>query len=170
MRALAVILLALVAAGSAEAHEVGQFHQGFVSTVSGVEPPLPGLLVDIYNGHELLTVRNFTQKTVRFPGADIVLTPGLAASWREPQIAPAGPPQREGLVRRWRIPGTADGEPFAIVGFLGYSGPLPPDEGLPAWVIVLAGAAGALGLGAALALPLLRRKGEDGAPTSATEP
>jgi hypothetical protein len=159
VRSLLAAFVALSFVAGAAAHTVGT-HQGFVSTVSGIEPPLPGLLVDVYGGHELLTVRNFTQKTVRFDEPGIVLTPGLSASWREPRIAPTGPPEKRGLIQNWRLPGSADGEPFAIVGFLGYSGPLPEDGGFPTWALILLGAAGALALGAALALPHIRRKGE----------
>jgi hypothetical protein len=71
-----------------------------------------------------------------------------------------------------RITGEADGKPFAIVGFLGYRPPpaVSRDARLPAWMIVLAGAGGALILAAALALPLRRREGEDERGEAATGP
>ena len=67
------------------------------------------------------------------------------------------------FVKNWRIPGEADGEPFEIVGFLGYRAPPGEKEGdwpYPAWVIALAIAAGGIVLTAALGLPLRRREGE----------
>jgi hypothetical protein len=162
---LALLVLALACAPDALAHGEGA-HHGFVSTVSAVEPPQLGLLVHVLGGHERLSVRNLTQKTVRFEEPGLVLAPGEAAAWADPRIAPTtGRPRREGLVRNWRIPGTADGEPFEIVGFLGYAGPLPSqDDGVPAWAIVVAGGAGALVVAAAVALPLRRREGESEAP------
>jgi len=158
---LLVALLALALACGAEAHaHAGGPHTGFVATVSAIEPPQLGLLVQVLGGHERLSVQNLTPKTVRFDEAGIVLAPGESAAWPEPRIAPSEPPRHEGLIRRWRIPGSADGEPFAIVGFLGYAGPVEQDEGLPGWAIALAGAGGAAVLAAALALPLRRREGE----------
>ncbi len=165
MRALAASLAALALAAGASAHPTGT-HVGFVSTVSGIEPQLPGLLVTVIGGHERLSVRNLTQKRVvvldESDRPAVELAPGESGSWSDPRIGSSEPPpDEEGLVRRWRIRGTADGEPFEIAGFLGYRPP-PAAEGagLPAWAVVLAGGAGALALAAALALPLRRREGE----------
>jgi hypothetical protein len=137
--------------------------------VSYIEPQLPGLLVQVLGGHERLSAANLTRKkVVIFNERDrplVSIAPGKTRIWSEPRIGSAeAPPEREGLVRYWRIPGTADGEPFEIVGFLGYRPPGQPAQddgsGLPGWAIALAATGGALLLGGALALPLRRRKGE----------
>jgi hypothetical protein len=176
VRAILALLLAFGFVAGASAHSTGR-HVGFVSTVSGVEPPTPGLLVNVVGAHERLSVRNWTQKTVVIfdergrPAVE--LAPGEMQAWDDPRIGSSEPPpEQAGLVRNWRIRGTADGEPFAIVGFLGYR---PPPgvggPGLPTWAIVLAGMGGALVLAAVLALPLRRREGEDErAETAPTEP
>jgi hypothetical protein len=168
LRALvALAVLALACATGAEAHDGGG-HTGFVATVSGIEPQLPGLLVSVSGGHERLALRNLTSKTVVVFGEDgqpsLQLAPGRSGSVSDARIGSAGPPPEQGeFVKNWRIPGEAGGEPFEIVGFLGYRSP-PGDEredgvGVPAWAVVLAAGAGALMVVAALALPR-RRKGE----------
>ena len=165
---LASLLAALAGAAGAFAHE-GATHVGFVSTVSTIDPFLPGLLVRVIGGHERLSVTNLTRKTIVIfdrSGRPVArIPPGENRVWTEPRVgATEEPPEREGLVRNWRIPGTADGKPFEIVGFLGYrpppGKPARKDGGLPGWAIALAVAGGALLLAVALALPLTRRKGE----------
>lgn len=163
---LALFLLTLAFTPGAHAHGGGS-HTGFAARVSVIEPFLPGLLVEVLGGHQRLSVTNLTDKNlVILDGGGqpfVRIAPGETEAWAEPRIgADQEPPEREGLVKNWRIEGTADGEPFAIVGFLGYRPPagessLPEDSGLPVWAIVLAGAGGAFVLGAALALPMLRR-------------
>jgi len=164
----AVLALSLTCTAGAHAHGGGA-HTGFVSTVSGIEPPQLGLLVQVLGGHERLSLRNLTQKTVVVLDEDGVealrLAPGESGSVADPRIGSTGPPPEEGeFVRNWRIPGEADGAPFEIVGFLGYRPPPgaqdESDSGLPVWAIVLAAAGGALVVAAALALPLRRREGE----------
>jgi hypothetical protein len=49
-------------------------------------------------------------------------------------------PQKTQLVFRWRVPGSADGAPFAIKGILGYR-PAPPTPGGHDWVLPVAVAA-----------------------------
>jgi hypothetical protein len=157
---------ALLAAAPVHAHGGGA-HTGFQARVSTIEPFLPGLLVQVLGGHERLSVTNLTEKQVVIldDGGEpfLRIAPGETEVWDEPRIgATEDPPERDGLVRNWRIRGTADGVPFEIVGFLGYrpppGGPVKEDgSGLPAWAIVLAAAAGAVVLAAAT-VPLLRRK------------
>jgi hypothetical protein len=160
---------ALLAAALAHAHGGGA-HTGFQAAVSYIEPAHPGLLVRVLGGHERLSVANLTDKDVVIldeRGQPFVrLAAGRTEVWAEPRIgATEEPPEREGLVRNWEIRGTADGEPFTIVGFLGYRAPTEEaaaemaGEGLPTWAVVVAGAAGAVVLAAALAVPLLRRSG-----------
>ena len=154
------------AATPAAAHGEGE-HTGYVSTVSGVEPLIPGLLVDVTGAHEWLSVRNWTPARVvifdeRGRPAE-TLQPGETRAWRDPRIQPppGAPPKEEGIVRNWRIPGEAGGRRFEIVGFLGYRPPpQAPEDALPRWAVAAAAAAGAGALAAALALPRLRRKDE----------
>jgi hypothetical protein len=164
---IAAAVLALACATGAEAHDGGG-HTGFVATVSGIEPQLPGLLVSVSGGHEQLALRNLTSRPVVVFGEDgqpsLRLAPGRSGSVSDSRIGSAGPPPEQGeFVKNWRIPGTAGGEPFEIVGFLGYRSPSGEEQddgvGLPAWGIALAAGVGALMVVAALALPR-RRKGE----------
>jgi hypothetical protein len=163
MRALVVVtVLSLAGAAGAHAHEGGP-HTGFAARVSVIEPFLPGLLVQVTGGHERLSVANLTDKTVVIlddRGRPFVrIPPGKTRVWAEPRIgATEEPPEKEGLVRNWRIRGTADGEPFQMRGFLGYrpEGRQNDDSGgLAAFAIVLA--AGLLTLGALVAVRLSRR-------------
>jgi hypothetical protein len=167
MRSLAAISLAVLAcATGAHAHGGGE-HTGFQARVSTIEPFIPGLLVTVLGGHERLSLGNLTDNHVVIldaAGQPLVrVPPGQTEVWAEPRIgATEEPPEREGLVRNWRIRGTANGEPFEIVGFLGYrppheAAPQSEEEGLPTWAIVAAGVAGAFVVAAALAVPLRRR-------------
>jgi hypothetical protein len=171
LRALTVsiaVLGTLATGGPAAAHGTGS-HTGFVSTVSGIHPPQPGLIVSVYGGHEQLSIRNLTRGSVAILGENgepvLRLEPGKAGALADPRIGSTGPPPEEGeFVKDWRIAGTADGTPFEIVGFLGYRPPpgatAGGDDGLPGWAIAVAVVGGTLVLGAALALPLWLRKDE----------
>jgi hypothetical protein len=151
---------ALAAAPAGRAHETGT-HAGFQSTVSYIEPHVPGLIVQVLGGHERLSMANLTKRNiVIFDGRGRPferVPPGRTRVWADPRIgAREPPPEREGLIRYWRIPGTADGERFEIVGFLGYRPPAraaSESDGLPTWAIIAAGAAGLLLLAAALVIP-----------------
>ena len=120
----------------------------------------------VIGGHQRLSVANLTEKSVVIPGVEgrppVTIEPHRTEVWDEPRVgADQDPPEREGLVRNWRIAGTADGEPFAIVGFLGYRPPPEApgeDGGLPRWAIVLLVAGGVVVLAAAAATPLLLRR------------
>jgi hypothetical protein len=157
---LLVLLVAAAAtfacASSAGAHEGGT-HTGFAARVSTIDPFLPGLLITVIGGHERLSAANLTDKRIVILDEDgetlVRIAPGKTEVWTEPRIgADTEPPQEEGLVRNWRIAGRADGEPFEILGFLGYRPPPAAESnegsGLPAFAIVLA-AGGLLVLGAA---------------------
>lgn len=169
MRAVfAAAVVALACTAFAEAHDGGG-HTGFVATVSGVEPHVPGLLVSVAGGHERLAVRNLTSKTVVIFGEagrpSLRLAPRRSGSVSDRRIGSAGlPPEHGEFVKNWRIPGEASGKPFEIVGFLGYRSPPGEDrdggDGSPAWIVALATGVGTLMLVTALALPLRRRKGE----------
>jgi hypothetical protein len=176
--AVVAAFAALAVAGGAGAHG-DPSRTGFVSTVSSIEPAVPGLLAQILPGN-LLSVRNWSGKTVvldgpdgeplvRFAGAEVherdragwrLVRRGTSHAWHDPRIHWTGPaPERSGLVTRWRITGTADGRPFAVAGFIGYTATAADAEGLSKLAVagLAAGAAVAL---CALALPLVRRKGE----------
>jgi hypothetical protein len=170
MRAVAAVVLLAVACAPAVAAHGGGRHAGFVATVSGIEPPLPGLLVTVLDGHERLSIRNWTQRTIVVFGEDgreaLRLAPGEARTVADPRIGSSGPPPAEGeFVKNWRIRGEADGTPFDIVGFLGYRPPRDAveedDSGLPTWAVALVVGAGVLAAAAALALPLRRRGGRE---------
>ena len=164
--AVAVTVLALACAADAQAHGEGS-HTGFAARVSVIEPFLPGLLVQVIGGHEQLSIANLTDRNVVIldaRGQPFVRIPaGTTEVWVEPRIgATDEPPEREGLVRNWRIPGTADGERFEIRGFLGYRPPAAAsqeDSGASGWTILLALIVGALVLSAATALLLARKRG-----------
>jgi hypothetical protein len=155
----------LVGAPAAHAHGLGS-HAGFVSVVSTLDPPLPGVLVRVIGGHEHVSVTNLTEKSIVIFDAQnqplVRVAPHETQVWREPRVgATEEPPEREGLVRNWRIRGTADGEPFLIVGFLGYRPPPSADDedaGVPGWAVALLVAGGLVVLTAAAAVPLLLRR------------
>jgi hypothetical protein len=166
MRALvAAWVLALTCVAGAQAHGGGT-HSGFASRVSTIEPFVPGLVVQVVGGHEQLSLANLTKKSIVVlddGGRPLVrIGPGKTEVWDEPRIGWAGEtPAREGLVRNWTIAATADGEPFEIVGFLGYRPPpgtTQPagDDGSAAWVVVLGLTVGLAALAAATLL--LRRR------------
>lgn len=160
-----VTLVALLSAVSAHAHGLGS-HTGFVSTVSTIEPNVPGLLVRVLGGHEQLSVSNLTRQNVVIfdaNGRALQRIPaGRTRVWADPRIgSDEAPPEREGLVRYWRIPGTADGERFEVVGFLGYRPPpaaRDDAQGVPWWAYLAAAGLGALVLAAAVIMP--RRRAE----------
>jgi hypothetical protein len=162
MRAVvAIMLLALAGAAGADAHRGGS-HAGFASRVSVIDPFFPGLLVTVLGGHRRLSITNLTGKTIVILDARrrplVRITAGQTKVWTEPRIgANDDPPEKEGLVRYWRIPGTAGGMPFEIVGFLGYRP--PPGEAdeaaAPLWAVIAAAALAAL---VVAALVLQRRR------------
>jgi hypothetical protein len=157
-------LVALLSAVSAHAHGLGS-HTGFVSTVSTIEPHVPGLLVRVLGGHEQLSLSNLTRQNVVIfdpNGRALQRIPaGTTRVWADPRIgSDEAPPEREGLVRYWRIAGTAGGKRFEIVGFLGYRPPPGEEAGdseTPRWTVVVAVVGAVLLLGAAIALLRLAR-------------
>jgi hypothetical protein len=160
----ALTVAAYVCAASAHAHGFGS-HTGFVSTVSTIDPQVPGLLVRVLGGHERLSASNLTRTDVVIldgRGRALQRIPaGRTRVWADARIgAREEPPEREGLVRYWRIPGTAGGRSFEIVGFLGYRPPPGADDGdrIPTWGYVAAGVLGVLIVVAAVVLPRRARQ------------
>jgi hypothetical protein len=157
----------LFIAPSAQAHRTGS-HSGLISTVSYVDPLVPGLLVRVLDGHVRLSVANLTKQDVYIldgRGRRVQRVPaGRTRVWREARVgANEKTPEREGLIRYWRIPGTTGGKRFQIIGFLGYRAPAhatTSDDGVPTWVIALGVLGGAALLAGALAVPLVVRRGE----------
>jgi hypothetical protein len=124
---------------------------------------------------------------VRFPRrpAPAVADPSATPTWRRvaggstyawhdhriqwmqgtPPRLVAAAPERPHKIFDWRVPGTADGKPFAVVGFLGYAPPPAQpaereddgDSDSP-WVLPAAAAAGALALVALLFDAIRRRR------------
>ena len=128
-----------------------------------IEPFIPGLLIQVVGGHERLSVTNLTDKTIVIlderDKPRVRIGPGKTETWAEPRIgATEEPPEEEGLVRNWRIQGTADGEPFQIRGFLGYRPPpgSTEEEGSALTALAIILAVGALAVGALVALRLRR--------------
>jgi hypothetical protein len=72
-------------------------------------------------------------------------------------------PDESHFLRAWRVPGRADGKPFAIEGFLGYAPPAgrraDDGSGWPLWTSAATAGVAALVTGCGLVL-LLRRRGE----------
>jgi hypothetical protein len=178
---LAACALALACPAAGAAHGTGH-EEGFLSTVSGIEPPVPGLLASVVGGDQLLSIRNWSGRSVVLLGADGqpylrfsgnrverrtnggwgLVKLGSSYAFHDSRIHAVGPPpERSGVVHNWRVMGTANGRPFAIEGFLGYRAPAaPPDDGgLPAWAPVAAAGVGVLAV-VALALAHRRRRGE----------
>lgn len=182
MRALlATIALSLLLPAVAAAHGGGH-RDGFLSTVSGIDPAVPGLLATVVGGDQLLSVRNWSGKTVVLHGPDgrpfmrfsenrverreangwELLRRGTSYAYHDPRLHYVGRlPESSGVVRNWHVRGTADGEQFAIDGFLGYRAPVEEAEaeGTPAWVPAVAVGLSVIAL-AALALTLRSRRGE----------
>jgi hypothetical protein len=75
--------------------------------------------------------------------------------WMRSELPPAvaAAPDRTHHVFDWRVPGTVNGRPFAVTGFLGYAPPVEEpvpesDDGDQPWIVPLAVAGGALAVGA----------------------
>ena len=211
MRAAVAVTFALLVVPIARGHG-GGLYAGSRSTVSGLQPPVPGVLVAVLGGDDRLRVANYSGKTIvvrgyqgepflrfssdavyenaRSPatylsrerrpadaavpasadGASPPLWRRVASAaesvvwhdhrihWvrREPPASVHADPDRPQRIFRWRIPATADGQPFVITGFLGYAPP-PSEEredgGTEGWIIatvvgVASVAAAGVGLGA----------------------
>lgn len=180
--------IALLLAADASPHGTAP-GAGFRSTVSGIQPNVPGLLVRVLDGDKL-SVRNWSGQDVvvegsdgralyRFAGGEVsrrtqagwkVVRRGDSHTWHDSRVHWSGPePQRSGVVDRFEIPGTAGTTSFVISGFIGYRAPgvsVGSDSGIPTWGIVALVAIGAaLLLGLALT-PVLRREGEAAAETA----
>jgi hypothetical protein len=185
------IACALALAGAAGAHGPRN-PPGFISTVAEIDPPVLGLTARILDGDRLLALRNWSGKTVVVldrRGAPLLrldergvfrrrgdswrlVKQGTSHAFHDPRVHWSRPdppasvrdnPDAPQKIGDWRVRGTADGRPFAIVGFLGWvpgdAAATADDDELPAWVVPAAVAAGVVAM-LGLALPLVRRRNE----------
>lgn len=109
------------------------------------------------------------------PGTDSLAPPswekvgdGKSFKWLErrigwsdtqpPDVVERQPDTRH-FIGYWQIPATADGQPFLIKGFLGYTPPPPQQGGIPSRKIAVGALAGfLLASGAAATILVLRRR------------
>jgi hypothetical protein len=142
------LLIALVPVAAAVAHGPG--HQpGYVSTVLAVRPLVPGLTATVLGGDQLLSVRNWSNRTVVVLGADgspayrldtagvsrrvgadwRLVKRGTSVTWHDPRIhwrsadppaVVARAPDQAHRIASWRIPATVDGKRVVIYGSLGW--------------------------------------------------
>jgi hypothetical protein len=185
--ALAALLVPALPVAAAAHGPGGITGSGYIASVRIVEPQILGLEARVIRNDELL-VSNLTRKPVeildRNGKAFIRLRPGgaerlvsgewrrmntgAAYAWHDSRVVGQGEPpgpasgQPEDaprFVREWSVPGRVDGQRFTIDGALAW---VPPqqqsDGGTPVWLLV-AGAAGLVGLSLA-ALFLLGRRSE----------
>jgi hypothetical protein len=192
-RLLAVGAVALASSAAALAHGPIGGVQGYVSTISALEPNVLGVNVAVIGGDDRLRLANYSGKTIdvlgydgepflRFSSAGVyenlrspaaylsrVRDPAKATVPRsaDPKAAPrwhrigAGTasfvwhdhrihwtrtqppkvvrdePDEIHRIFSWRVPGHADGKPFAISGFLGYAPVAHAEEGggTSAWLV-----------------------------------
>jgi hypothetical protein len=143
---LSVVALAWSATGPAH----GLRHQpGYVATVTSIRPAVPGLTATILGGDELLSIRNWSNRTVvvldargrplvRLAADGVsrhtqrgwqLVKRGTTYTWHDPRIhwGRAQPPAvvaREPLqphvIASWSIRATVDGRPLRIDGSLGW--------------------------------------------------
>ena len=137
-----------MSAATAVAHGPG--HQpGYVSTVIAIRPLVPGLTAAVLGGDQLLSVRNWSNRTVVVFGADgrptyRLATDGVSrrvgAEWRlvkhgasvtwhdqrihwksaDPPPVVARAPDQAHRIASWRVPATVDGKRVVIHGSLGW--------------------------------------------------
>ena len=145
----AALVVALVAAAPARPH--GPTHPpGFNSTVIEIRPAVLGLSATVLGGDELLSLRNWSNRTVVVLGADDrpmfrfadtrverrvgggwrLVKPGTGHSWHDPRIhwngttppaAVVEAPERDHSIAEWRIPVLVDGRRVAIRGVIGWA-------------------------------------------------
>jgi hypothetical protein len=152
LTALALLVLAIGLAPPARAHEPtgGAAKQGYISTVTNIDPLVLGLEARVLGAQDKLFVRNWSRKRVvvfEQDGTALVLKPGASGSWHdhrigwfsdEPPPLVRRDPDHVHLLRTWRIPGRAAGRPFVIKGFLGYAPPPGEKDGSGEWILPVA--------------------------------
>jgi hypothetical protein len=186
-RVLAALAVAAVLAPAALAHGPTTTKSGYVSTVAGLRPNVVGVTATILGSDQQLQVTNYSGKTVevldarhrpmyrfatkgiyqKLGGRWVRIAAGSSYAWHDSRIrwTRSKPPRvvqdepgAEHRILSWRVPARADGEPFAIEGFLGYRPALGSDgDGVPAWEIALFVVVG-LALVGAGARRLVRRR------------
>jgi hypothetical protein len=145
------LVCALVAAAAlappASGHGIGAIERGYVSNVSHIQPAVLGLEARVLGGHDQLSLRNWSRKRVvimSLLGRAVVIAPGATRALHDHRIgwyADEAPgvvrrdPGKSHYVRAWRVPGTADGKPFVIHGYLGYAPPSQAMRDDRGWII-----------------------------------
>lgn len=132
----------LIGAGTAWAHAGGLTSTTSEPVILGVEPPVPGLRLDVVEfGARLRLENRGTQLLLVEPpigtalNALPVVQPGDVAFWSDPRIAwAAGQPRPAGDRLAWEIPLRVGETPVTVTGEQYW--PPPPDAG--AWWLLLA--------------------------------
>lgn len=149
---MAIVCFLLAAA--AVTVEAGRAHgprqaPGYVSTVLEIRPAVPGLTARVIDGDTLISVRNWSNRTIvlldaagrslfRFDAQGVArytgsgwrrMKRGTSHTWHDPRIhwgaaeppaAVARAPEQPHSIASWQIRGTVDGRPIAIHGSLGW--------------------------------------------------
>ncbi len=204
-----LVTLAAVAAPVATAHR-GQHVEGYTSTLSGLEPNVLGIFVNVIGGDDRLRLANYSGEQIlvlgyagepylrfekkgvyenfrspnayldrfRYPPGEapttadprapprwVKVADGTTFEWHDHRIhwrshdpppAVKDEPDKVHLLFNWRVPGRAEGKPFLVKGFLGYSPPPKTDDDR-GWVVPTAAGVGAAAL-AALGVGLWARR------------
>ena len=154
---LVVFVAAAVLAPIAFGHGPGATESGYVSNVSDIRPAILGLEARVLGGQDRLFVRNWRRKRVVITsgGRAVVIAPGASRTlhdhrigwfFTEPPPVVRRDPGKSHYVRAWRVPGTADGRPFVIRGYLGYAPPSEAAEDDRGWIVPAAIGAAGVGL------------------------
>lgn len=123
---------------------------GYISTVIEIRPAVLGLSATVLGGDELLSLRNWSNRTVVILGADgrplfrfadnrvyrpvedgwRLLKRGTGHAWHDSRIHWNGPtppaavleaPERDHSIAPWRIPALVDGRRVVIRGVIGWA-------------------------------------------------
>lgn len=178
------VLAALALPGGAAGHGPGPIGTGYIARVDYVQPIVLGLDARVVAGDQL-RVTNLSRRPVEILGSggrpfirflpDGVerltsgewrrMTSGTSYAWHDDRVIGHGdpPPAAAGqpetaprFVRGWRVPGRADGRPFAIQGRLAWVPPPESADDSPS-PLLLAGGALVLVAISAVAVYLLGR-------------
>jgi hypothetical protein len=168
-----IALLAAVLALAPSAFGHGPFApaNGYVSSVTSIEPNVLGLQASVVG--DQLVVRNWSTKTVTILGPDgrpylrfdrrgvfanqgfgwKRVSGGTSFTWHDPRVRWTGRqapeavrrhPDQPHFLQAWSVRGSAAGKPFLIRGLLGYSPPPAAKRDSRSWTTWLAVALGSV--------------------------